>query len=168
MTSFKKMSSLLLSIMPQEIERKFLVLDESFKSDITPVYVRQGFISTDKDTTIRVRVAGDKAFLTLKNAGNGITRSEFEYEIPTADAEELLNTFCQPAIIEKNRYIVKHSNHNWEVDEFLGDNQVLIIAEIELQSEHEHFSIPSWLGEEVSKDPRYYNANLISNPYSNW
>lgn len=154
--------------MAREIERKFLVRDQSFKEGIKPVLIRQGFISTEKNKVIRVRIAGDQAFLTLKTNGSGISRDEYEYAIPPKDAEELILRMCGTALIEKYRYRLTCHGHEWEVDEFLGSNSGLIVAEIELQSEEEEFAKPPWLGEEVSHDVRYFNASLVNNPYSKW
>lgn len=154
--------------MATEIERKFLVLNDSFKEGIVPVYIRQGFISTDKIRVVRVRIAGTRAFLTLKTAGPGITRYEYEYAIPVEDAQEILDRMCSGSVIEKYRYLVEHENHNWEVDVFMGENEGLVIAEIELQTAHEEFIKPIWLGNEVTHDERYYNAKLVEHPYADW
>jgi len=153
--------------MALEIERKFLVISNDFKSGVEPLFIRQGFISTHKDHVVRVRIQGKKAFLAIKGNGSGITRIEFEYEIPAGDAHQMLETLCQKTI-EKFRYVISSGTHHWEVDEFLKENSGLVIAEIELQSEDEDFVIPSWLGKEVTADPRYYNANLIDHPFRKW
>jgi adenylate cyclase len=154
--------------MAKEIERKFHVLDDRFKKDITPVHIRQGFISTEKHKVIRVRISGPRAFLTLKNEGEGITRNEFEYEIPHGEASEIMELMCGNSIVEKYRYILDYEDHTWEVDEFLGLNEGLLIAEIELQSEDEKFVSPPWLGMEITHDKRYLNAYLAEHPYSSW
>ncbi len=154
--------------MPKEIERKFLLKDKTFLKGLKPSHILQGFISTAKDHVVRVRIHDKQAFLAIKGSGSGITRSEFEYPIPPEDARELLNTFCQESLIEKHRYLVDHQNHQWEVDEFLEENEGLFIAEIELGSEDEEFSKPAWLGEEVTGDERYYNSFLADNPYREW
>ena len=154
--------------MPKEIERKFLVTSNAYKAGITPVLIQQGFISTEKDRVVRVRVKGDKAFLTIKNAGIGISRNEYEYPIPQEDAKELLEGFCLQPLLEKYRYIVEYEGHTWEVDEFLGENEGLVVAEIELRSEDDPFRKPDWLGNEVTRDERYYNANLVDHPYNIW
>ncbi|MEE4256789.1 MAG: CYTH domain-containing protein [Bacteroidales bacterium] len=153
--------------MAQEIERKFLVISDDYKTATEPVFIRQGFISTHKDHVVRVRIQGNKGFLALKGSGSGITRIEFEYEIPVEDAHQMLEAFCTPTI-EKFRYKLLSGKHAWEVDEFLKENSGLTMAEIELQSEDEDFLKPSWLGKEVTGDPRYYNANLIDHPFCNW
>jgi len=153
--------------MAQEIERKFLVISDDFKTGTEPVFIRQGFISTHKDHVVRVRIQGNKGFLALKGSGSGITRIEFEYEIPVEDAHQILEVFCTTTI-EKFRYKLLSEKHAWEVDEFLKENSGLTMAEIELQSEDEDFLKPSWLGKEVTGDPRYYNANLIDHPFCNW
>jgi adenylate cyclase len=117
---------------------------------------------------VRVRIAGEQGFLTIKGKTQGISRLEFEYEIPLADAHTLLTELCEKPLIEKYRYLLDYEGFTWEIDEFLGDNAGLIVAEIELKSENQAFVQPDWLGEEVSHDPRYLNANLIRNPYKNW
>ncbi|MDT8393707.1 MAG: CYTH domain-containing protein [Bacteroidales bacterium] len=154
--------------MAKEIERKFLVLNDSFKEGLVPVYIRQGFISTDKNRVIRVRIAGTRASLTLKTGVTGITRNEYEYAIPLEDAREILDRMCSGFVIEKYRYLVEHENHKWEVDVFMGENKGLVIAEIELKTEHEKFKKPNWLGDEVTHDERYYNAMLVKHPFADW
>lgn len=149
-----------------EIERKFLVCGMAWKEG-EGVSIRQGYLSSVPERTVRVRTAGKRAFLTIKGITRNRTRSEFEYEIPVADAEELLN-ICEGVIIEKTRYTVAHADTTWEIDEFHGANAGLVIAEIELQSENEMFDKPPWLDKEVTEDPRYYNANLAIGPYSTW
>lgn len=154
--------------MAKEIERKFLVRDKNFLKSLKPGHILQGFISTAKDHVVRVRIHDEQAFLAIKGSGSGISRTEFEYTIPLTDARELLNTFCKENLIEKYRYLIKHHGHQWEVDEFLGENNGLFLAEIELLSEEEQFSKPPWLGEEVTGDKRYYNAFLAGNPFKSW
>ena len=117
---------------------------------------------------MRVRSEGDRAYINIKGATVGATRAEFEYEIPLQDAEELLNELCQKPLIEKTRYKIENGGHTWEIDEFFGDNQGLIVAEIELNSEDQDFEKPDWVGEEVTHDPRYFNANLNKHPFSQW
>ena len=129
---------------------------------------RQGYLSTSKQRTVRVRVAGDKAYLTIKGTTQGATRREFEYAIPVPDATTMLDDLCEKPLIEKRRYRVTHGAMNWEIDEFFGDNQGLVLAELELESEDQTFDKPAWLGEEVTSDPRYYNANLVQQPYATW
>jgi CYTH domain-containing protein len=153
--------------MGTEIERKFRVKEGAWREASATRY-RQGYLSTDKERTVRVRTINDKAYLTIKGITVGASRAEFEYEIPVADAEDMLDNLCEKPLIEKNRYKVEAGALTWEVDEFFGENQGLIIAEIELQSEDQPFDKPDWVTEEVTADPRYYNANLIKNPYSSW
>lgn len=152
--------------MPTEIERKFLVTDDTWRSASGTRYT-QGYLSRDPNRTVRVRIAGDFAWLTIKGRTTGVTRPEFEYEIPLDDAHALL-ALCDNPLIDKIRRTITHDGHLWEVDEFLGENQGLIIAEIELDSEDELFTPPPWLGPEVTGDPRYYNANLTQNPFAKW
>ena len=154
--------------MGQEIERKFLVRGDDWRRLATGKTYRQGYLSTVKERTVRVRTIDDKGFLTIKGISRGVSRSEFEYEIPAEEANELLDDLCERPLIEKRRYKIPAGRHTWEVDEFFGENDGLIVAEIELASESEAFERPSWIGEEVSSDPRYFNANLIRNPYKNW
>ncbi len=153
--------------MGTEIERKFLVKEGAWREASATRY-RQGYLSTVKERTVRVRTISDKGYLTIKGITVGASRAEFEYEIPVADAEEMLDTLCEKPLIEKNRYKVADGALTWEVDEFFGENAGLIIAEIELQSENQSFDKPEWVTEEVTADPRYYNANLIDNPYTRW
>ncbi|MEO0987870.1 MAG: CYTH domain-containing protein [Cyanobacteria bacterium J06639_14] len=154
--------------MAQEIERKFLVRDFSWRDQANKTLYRQGYIPTQNRTSVRVRIAGDQAYLTVKGPNAGLTRLEFEYAIPVTDAESMLAKLCVPPLIEKWRYTLAIGDHLWEIDEFLGDNAGLVLAEIELTSETDRFVMPPWLGEEVSHDPRYYNANLVKNPYCAW
>lgn len=153
--------------MAEEIERKFLVTSRDWRSGESTEY-RQGYLSLDKERTVRVRVAGDKAYLTIKGITRGATRREFEYAIPPADARELLAGLCRHPLIEKRRYRLEYGGLTWEIDEFFGDNAGLVVAEVELEHEDQPFERPPWLGEEVTDDPRYYNANLVENPYCNW
>lgn len=155
-------------IMATEIERKFIVIGTGYKEGNAPLLCRQGYLSTDPERTVRVRVAGDKGFITIKSLTEGIARSEFEYEIPAGDADIILNTLCEKPVIEKLRYLYEHGGRVWEIDEFLGENEGLVIAEIELRSEEEDFAKPVWIGSEVSDDPRYFNANLVRHPYMTW
>ncbi|HVY80314.1 MAG TPA: CYTH domain-containing protein [Steroidobacteraceae bacterium] len=152
--------------MGTEIERKFLVVGSAWKQG-TGVRYCQGYLNRDKERTVRVRTAGAQAFLTIKGVTRGATRAEFEYPIPLADAEQLLE-LSDGAVVRKNRYVIEHAGSKWEVDEFLDDNAGLVVAEIELQSEDEPFSRPPWLGREVTQDSRYYNANLAAHPYCRW
>ena len=152
--------------MATEIERKFLVQGTQWRNG-TGTKIKQGYLNRDKARTVRVRVRADHAFLTVKGLTQGASRAEFEYEVPLADAEELLKLSDGP-IIEKTRYVVVHEGSKWEVDEFEGDNSGLVVAEIELQSQGEQFSRPPWLGREVTDDNRYYNSSLASHPYRDW
>ena len=154
--------------MGQEIERKFLVTNDTWRRNATGTHYRQGFLSTEPERTVRVRIAGDRGTLTIKGKTIGATRPEFEYDIPREDAKQLLDTLCQRPLIEKVRHVLREGAHTWEVDVFEGDNTGLVVAEIELQREDEPFERPPWLGEEVTDDPRYFNASLVQNPYSRW
>lgn len=153
--------------MAKEIERKFLVTNEDWRSDDASEY-RQGYISLDKERTVRVRMAGNKAYLTVKGLTKGATRREFEYEIPLTDATEMLANLCRRPLIEKQRHKVLYGGLIWEIDEFFGENSGLIVAEVELESEDQPFERPPWLGKEVTGDSRYYNVNLVQKPYANW
>ncbi len=154
--------------MAKEIERKFLVTGEDWRALAEGIPYRQGYLSSAKECTVRVRTVGPRAFLTVKGMTVGATRAEYEYEIPPADCNAMLETLAQKPIIEKTRYRIPHDGHVWEVDEFFGENRGLIVAEIELRSEEEAFARPAWIGSEVTGDPRYYNANLIANPFTRW
>ena len=149
-----------------EIERKFLINGDAWRS-VSPIYFCQGYLNRDKECTVRVRVFGDNACLTVKGINKGSTRSEFEYSIPKNDGQQLLQ-LCKQPLIEKNRFIVSYANKKWEVDEFLGSNKGLVIAEIELQSEDEIFELPPWVAEEVTNDARYFNSQLSIKPYTTW
>ena len=153
--------------MAKEIERKFLVKRELFKPTDEGEYIAQGYLSSTPERTVRVRIKNHRGYLTIKGTNVRISRSEFEYEIPEADAEELLE-LCEPSIIVKRRHIINVEGSRWEVDIFEGDNAGLIVAEIELESEESEFAKPEWLGEEVSFDPRYYNSNLSKHPFKLW
>ncbi|MCK6560084.1 CYTH domain-containing protein [candidate division KSB1 bacterium] len=154
--------------MAKEVERKFLVKGLEWKRLAEGVAYRQGYLSTVKERTVRVRTVGDKGYLTIKGLTVGVTRSEFEYEIPVADANALLDDLCERPLIEKNRYKVAHAGLTWEIDEFFGENNGLVVAEVELQDAQQKIELPAWIGEEVSGDPRYFNANLIKHPYTKW
>lgn len=151
-----------------EIERKFLVQNDDWRSLGVGIAYRQGYISIDKNNTVRVRVVGDQGFLTLKGITTGYSRQEFEYAIPVADALEMLAHLCHGPLIEKTRYRVVLDDLIWEIDEFAGENQGLIVAEVELSELDQEIALPSWIGAEVSDDPRYYNANLIQHPFTRW
>ena len=150
-----------------EIERKFLVVGEDWKQGITPQLLSQGYLNRDKQRTVRVRIAGDEAWLTIKGQSQGATRAEFEYAIPLEDARALLALSDGPCV-EKYRWRVAHDGLVWEVDEFLGENAGLLVAEVELSSEDQVFDKPAWVGAEVSHDPRYFNSSLASRPYRSW
>ena len=153
-----------------EIERKFLVKSEAFKDQAFNSYdIRQGFLNSAPERTVRIRLKNDKGLLTIKgkSSADGLSRFEWEKEIPKTDAEALL-LLCENGIIDKTRYEVKVENHTFEVDEFYGDNQGLIIAEVELNSKTDTFEKPDWLGEEVTGDIKYYNSNLSKLPFKNW
>jgi adenylate cyclase len=154
-------------MMGQEIERKFLVKGTSWQSG-NGTSIRQGYLHNETDGTVRVRAKGERAYLTIKGNTTGITRLEFEYEIPLEEANQVLDELCQKPLIEKIRYEVHVSGSKWEIDEFLGENAGLVVAEIELEDENQEFTKPDWLGEEVSGDFRYQNANLVKHPYSQW
>lgn len=152
-----------------EIERKFLVADETWRAAASPgMRYRQGYLSTDPGSSVRVRVCGDDARLNIKSAAVGIARREYEYEVPAADALEILEDLCVKPIIEKTRFVVEHGGHRWEIDVFEGDNAGLVVAEIELESADEEFALPGWAGEDVTGDARYYNQRLVEHPYSRW
>ena len=147
-----------------EIERKFLVASEEWRRGARGVSYRQGYLSTDKGRVVRVRIAGKKGFITIK----GPRWAQYEYSIPLKDAQELLDRLCLSPLIEKIRHRISFMGHVWEVDEFSGANRGLILAEIELSAFKEAFSRPPWLGREVTGDPRYSNASLVSRPYGRW
>ncbi len=153
-----------------EIERKFLVLNNNYKTEcFRKNYISQGYISSSSGRTVRIRIKNDKGFITIKGSStnNGLSRFEWEKEIPRTEAEALMQ-LCEPGMIEKFRYEVTSGKHIFEVDEFLGENEGLIIAEVELESEDEAFEKPAWLGNEVTGDRRYYNSMLTKNPYTTW
>lgn len=154
--------------MAVEIERKYLV-DKKLLPNLENGYkIKQGYITTEKIAVVRVRVKNDKAYLTIKGESSGISRLEFEYEIPLIDANEMLDKLCLESIIDKTRYLIEYKNHTWELDIFHGLNDGLIVAEVELNDENEDIELPNWIREEVSNDTRYYNSNLMSFPYSKW
>ncbi|MFZ6774717.1 CYTH domain-containing protein [Undibacterium sp. SXout7W] len=155
-------------MMGVEIERKFLVVNNDWKESGKATFLRQGYISSEAGKIVRVRIDGENAMLTIKGISTGITCNEWEYPIPLSDAQSLLDHVCQQPLIEKNRYRILQNDLVWEVDEFFGENAGLIVAEIELTSESQHFERPSWLGEEVSHDRRYANASLLKHPYTKW
>jgi CYTH domain-containing protein len=152
--------------MGKEIERKFMVQEGPWRNVQGTRYC-QGYLNSAKERNVRVRTMEDKAYLTIKGIAIGASRMEFEYEIPLQDANELLE-ICEKPLIEKTRYKVQEGGFVWEVDEFSGENQGLIVVEVELESEDQDFPKPDWVREEVTGDPRYFNSNLIKNPYTNW
>lgn len=153
--------------MGTEIERKFLLKDDSWRGLGQGRHYRQGYLVTAQDRSVRVRTVDDQGFITVKGATRGATRLEFEYPVPLADAEAMLK-LCVGPIIEKTRYRIPFEHKVWEVDEFEGDNRGLITAEVELHSEQEPVKIPSWIGKEVTDDPSYFNSNLVNHPYNTW
>lgn len=151
-----------------EIERKFLLTDDSWRDAVGEgVRMSQGYLSKQRGRTVRVRVAGEQAWLTIKGESKGISRAEFEYDIPLAEAVQLLE-LCEPSVIDKTRYEVPFAGHVWEVDVFHGENEGLVVAEIELADENEPFEKPPWVGEDVSDDRRYANSVLSVTPFQNW
>jgi CYTH domain-containing protein len=154
-------------LMGIEIERKFLVRDPSVLQRSTGVAYRQGYLSRDPDRTVRVRLAGDRAFVTIKGRSDGASRAEFEYPIPVADAESLL-ALCEGSLIDKTRYRIEAGALTWEVDVFHGANDGLVVAEVELDAPDQLVDIPDWIGDEVTTDPRYFNASLAAHPYRSW
>lgn len=154
--------------MAQEIERKFLVAGVSWKAGVTGTLTRQGYLSSNKERTVRVRIAGGKAFLTIKGVSRGVVRTEFEYPIPLEDASTMLEALCERPLIEKTRWVVPFGGFIWEIDEFHGANTGLVVAEVELPSAGTKPPLPPWVREEVSSDPHYYNANLVEKPFTTW
>lgn len=154
--------------MAQEIERKFLLSGEGWRRLAQGIEYRQGYLCASKERAVRVRLAGNQGYLTVKGATVGAARSEYEYEIPPDDARSMLNELCMPPLIEKKRYTIPFRGFIWEIDEFFGLNAGLIVAEIELEAEDQAFERPEWIGEEVTGDPRYYNAALCTAPFSTW
>jgi adenylate cyclase len=150
-----------------EIERKFLVKGYDWRNEQGTIY-RQGYLNSDKNRNVRVRVINDKGYLTVKGISRGAARFEYEYEIPKVEADAMLDNLCEQPLIIKKRYKIVFKGLVWEVDEFFGDNKGLIIAELELESEDQVIKKPEWIGEEVTGDPKYFNANLIRRPYSMW
>ncbi len=154
--------------MPTEIERKFLVRNNNWKDAVKRSFIiKQGYLNSNAERTVRVRLKGDEGFITIKGKSKGISRAEFEYKIPVNEAEQIL-LLCEESIIRKTRFEVNIANHLWEIDVFKGANKGLIIAEIELSSEQENFELPTWIGKEVSDDKRYYNSHLAKNPFCQW
>jgi adenylate cyclase len=154
--------------MAKEIERKFLVKGDAWRALAKGTTYRQGYLNSAKERTVRVRTAEDKAFLTIKGLTLGATRAEYEYAIPFDEGTAMLDALAEKPLIEKKRYKIPAGDLTWEIDEFLGDNAGLILAEVELKSEDQAFDRPAWLGDEVTGDTRYYNANLIKKPFRRW
>lgn len=155
--------------MALEIEHKFLLKNNDWQKDIKKSSrYKQGYLISDSKKSIRIRTSNDKAWLNIKSATIGTHRHEYEYEIPYSEGEEILNTLCEKPLIEKTRHLVPYDQHIWEIDVFTGDNEGLIVAEIELSQVGELFSKPSWIDMEVTDDLRYYNNQLCKNPYKNW
>ena len=154
--------------MAVEIERKFLLRGDGWRGLAPGKHYRQGYLSTVAARTVRVRVIEDRGYLTIKGATVSATRAEYEYVIPVEDAHAMLDNLCERPLIEKTRYRIEYQGMVWDVDEFAGENAGLLLAEVELNSEHQDIALPDWVGEEVTGDPRYYNSNLIANPYSKW
>ena len=154
--------------MAKEIERKFLVNGDAWRALAEGTTYRQGYLNSAKERTVRIRTADGRAFLTIKGITVGATRSEYEYEIPFDDGKAMLDTLVEKPLIEKKRYKIPVGNVTWEIDEFLGENVGLIVAEVELKGADQTFDKPAWLGDEVTSDPRYFNANLIKNPFTCW
>ena len=152
-----------------EIERKFLLKSAEWKAHADEgTQYSQGYLVGSKDASVRVRIQGERAFINIKSATIGITRQEYEYEIPLVEATEILETLCDKPLITKVRYLIENDNHVWEIDVFSGENEGLVVAEIELKDKDEKFARPDWLGEEVSDDKRYYNVCLVKHPYQDW
>ncbi len=154
--------------MAKEIERRFLVRSRKWSDLGDGLAIRQGYLSASKHNSVRVRTYGDRAFVTMKGATSGITRDEFEYEIPLADANEIMGKLCEHPPVEKTRYRIVFKGHTWEVDEFGGANRGLTLAEVELKEPKEQVELPDWIDREVSDDPRYYSSNLSIKPFSTW
>jgi adenylate cyclase len=153
--------------MALEIERKFLVKEGAWRNEQGTKY-RQGYLNSYKERTVRVRIIDDKGYLTVKGISRGAVRVEYEYEIPRIEAEAMLDDLCEKPLIEKIRCKIEYKGLIWEVDEFFGENLGLTLAEVELESEDQKFVKPEWIGEEVTEDPKYFNANLIHHPFSKW
>jgi adenylate cyclase len=154
--------------MSVEIERKFLVRNDQWKTLGDKLLIRQGYLSSHPDRIVRVRIQDTSAMLTIKGRTTGLARGEWEYSIPLADAEALLDGLCEKPIIEKHRYRIPYAGMLWEVDEFFGENRGLVVAEIELLTEDQVFAKPDWVGDEVTHDTRYANANLLRHPFTQW
>ena len=154
--------------MGKEIERKYLIKTDNYRSCSSKKYYKQGYLSTSEERVVRIRIIEEKGFITIKGKNKGATRLEYEYQIPVNEANELIDTLCIHPIIEKFRYTCKIDDLTWEIDEFLGDNTGLVIAEVELPEENYPITLPAWIGKEVTSDTKYYNSNLVKHPYKEW
>lgn len=153
--------------MSVEVERKFLVTSDAWREGARACRIRQGYLNLGEDTTVRIRIAGEQAFITVKSKTQGISRAEYEYEIPLADARAMLNDLCARPLIEKTRHSLEHSGKTWTVDVFEGENEGLVVAEVELTHPDEKVAVPAWAGKEVTYDPRYRNSALVNAPLGN-
>ena len=151
-----------------EIERKFLVDGDAYQALAEGIHVQQGYLEGSENTSVRIRIMGEEAFLAIKGTTISATRQEFEYPIPLDDAREMMRDLCKKPIIDKHRYIIKYKGSVWEVDEFHGMNEGLVIAEIELESEEQKIHKPDWIGDEVTDEPKYFNVNLVKHPFISW
>jgi adenylate cyclase len=151
-----------------EIERKFLVKSQQYRESQSTVTITQAYLVTDPEKVIRIRILGDKSILAIKSKRRGLIRSEYEFEIDPVSAREIIDQLCIRPFIEKVRYLLEFKGFTWEVDEFHGENEGLVVAEIELPSEDTFFETPEWIGDEVTDDPRYLNSNLVKLPYTKW
>lgn len=154
--------------MPKEIERKFLVINDNYKTNAQAFFFKQGYLSVESGRTVRIRTYNNKGFITIKGKAQNFSRDEFEYEIPVEEADIMLNNLCIKPLIEKIRHFVMYKGNEWVIDEFFGVNKGLVVAEIELESEEQTFEKPEWLGQEVTLDRRYGNSHLVRKPYSEW
>jgi adenylate cyclase len=155
--------------MPIEIERKFLLANNNWREAVkTSFRIRQGYMGEVGKASVRIRIQGEQANINVKSATLSMRRMEYEYDIPLNEAQEMLEQLCEHPQVNKTRYIVEQGKHKWEIDEFYGENEGLLVAEIELSDEAEAFEKPEWIGKEVTEDPRYYNVNLIKHPFKNW
>ncbi len=151
-----------------EIERKFLLNYLPYDLMVKGVPIQQGYMTNKKNLVVRIRISGDMSFITIKGPTQNATRKEYEYPIPKVDAEQMLNLFCKKPLVKKTRYHIEYKGFEWIIDKFSGDNQGLIVAEIELDAVDQSFAKPDWIGPEVTHEPRYFNSNLIAKPYSTW
>lgn len=154
--------------MGREIERKFRVNTTAWVPQDPGMHFKQGYLNSQKERVVRVRIEGARAKLTIKGLTSGVTRAEFEYDIPVADATAMLDHICEQPLIDKHRHVEMYAGRKWEIDVFHGDNEGLVVAEVELPSEDAPLELPPWVVDEVSSDPRYFNSNLLKQPYKNW